>query len=316
MGAFEVKTLGISAFKQSKKFIEEKARPIERSIFENLFYNGSRADRVKAILAYQNEDGGFGNGIEPDFRLKKSSPMATSIGLRYLRELEDRTDARQSIQRAIKYLESTYDRARKGWYSVPKSVNSEPHAPWWNYEDNLKMTVIDQNWGNPSAEIIAYLYRYRGYLKILNINDLVENGIFRLESKLKFESEHEIYCYLKLYKEVEEENKLRIEYKLKQAIKQVLVIDDKHWHEYVPMPLDFVKAPDHNKFGIEKEIIESQLDFLVDEIEKNGCIKPPWGESFYSGDLSLAYDEWIGKLTLRALRRLSRYGRLTEECIY
>lgn len=310
-----MKTLSSSAFKKSKKFIEEKARPIEHSIFSNLFYDGSRENRFESIEFYQNTDGGFGNGIEPDFRLKESSPMATSIGLRYLRELEDRTDVRQSIQKAVVYLEKTYNKERKGWFSVPKSVNLAPHAPWWNYDEEIEMTVIDRSWGNPSAEIIAYLYRYRGYLKIINIKELVELAITKLESKSNFESEHEIYCYLKLYKEVTEVDKLRIEHKIKQAVNQLVKLDKNKWHEYVPRPLDFVKAPDHNKFGLKDEKIQEQLDFLIDELENHGCIKPPWGDSFYDGDLNIAYEEWIGKLTLRSLRRLSRYGRLNENSI-
>ena len=35
---------------------------------------------------FQNDDGGFGRALEPDFRLPASSAIATAVGFQYLRE--------------------------------------------------------------------------------------------------------------------------------------------------------------------------------------------------------------------------------------
>jgi hypothetical protein len=71
-------------FEQAKIFLNSKARKLERALFEFEFENGSKENVVDELKAYQNEDGGFGNGLEPDFRCKESSALATAIGLHYL----------------------------------------------------------------------------------------------------------------------------------------------------------------------------------------------------------------------------------------
>ena len=57
-------------------WIKRNARPLETARWEYIF-EGASSDRVmKYLSAFQNEDGGFGHGIEPDFWLPHSSPMA------------------------------------------------------------------------------------------------------------------------------------------------------------------------------------------------------------------------------------------------
>ena len=49
-------------------FIWRNARLLERHVFSRLFLGGSAKAAVAALLPYQNPDGGFGNGLEPDIR--------------------------------------------------------------------------------------------------------------------------------------------------------------------------------------------------------------------------------------------------------
>jgi hypothetical protein len=41
-------------------------------------------------------------------------------------------------------------------------------------------------------------------------------------------------------------------------------------------------------------------------------INPPWGDSFYKGNLSPAYNEWKGVLTLKILKTLDNYNRIEK----
>jgi hypothetical protein len=307
-----MKTLSRSGFDRAKEIIFKRGREIEKSIFENLFYNGTRKSIVDSVRAFQNEDGGFGNGLESDFRMIESSPMATSIGIRLLKDLDDRYDASDSIQRAIVYLEGVFDENRSGWWSVSKKVNDYPHTPWWEFDIAKNSTVIDASWGNPTAEIIAYFYRYRKYVKKLDARALKDIAIEKLLQKEEFKSEHEIYCYIKLYYELDEEDQRKIEGKIEEAVDKLLIRNRKKWEGYVPRPLDFVKAPDHKKFGVETSLIEAHINQLLDELEQYGKISPSWGDSYYEGDFKGAYHEWEAKLTLETLRILSRYGYIKE----
>ncbi len=160
-----MKRLPRTDFLFAEKFINTEARQLEKALYRHYFAEDEENGLVEAIGAYQNDDGGFGRGIEPDFRLAVSSPMATSVGLRYLMLADENETVRYMISRAVRYLEQTFDHGRKGWFSVSKEVNDVPHAPWWTFRDEEGMTVIDYSWGNPTAELIGYLYKYREYLE-------------------------------------------------------------------------------------------------------------------------------------------------------
>ena len=288
-------------FNKACESIIKYGRPLEKALLQRYFFGGSIDDILDELKKFQNKDGGFGNGIESDFRLPYSSPMATSVGIRILSEIDEHNESKEMIKAAIEYLEKSFNRERNGWFTVPEEVNSFPHAPWWHYDYEKGMTVIDRNWGNPSAEILAYIYKYREYVKGLDVDKLVQYALEYIENKQEFESENEIYCYLELYDILPEELKKRLEKRLTFAIAQVIEYDENKWQEYVPTPVDFVKELDSSRFGISGAKIDSNLDFIIEQLETHGKINPPWGMSFYNEDLKEAYDEWIGVLTLKAL---------------
>lgn len=307
-----MKELSKNRFKEIRNSIIEYGRPLEKSLFEKYFYNGSEQDIINELKKFQNEDGGFGHGLESDFKLPYSSPMATSVGIRHLSGLDKLEEAKEMIKEAISYLESCFDKKRNGWFALSKEVNNFPHAPWWHYNEDEGMTIIDKSWGNPSAEIIAYLYKYRGYVKNLDVDSLVEFAINCFENKLDFNSEHEIYCYIKLYEILPNDLQKRLGNRIQVAINQVIEYEEEEWVEYVPTPLDFVSSPDLCKFGVKESKLADNLDFVIKQLEIDTKINPPWGQSFYMEDLKPAYNEWIGVLTLNALIILDNYGRLEK----
>ncbi|WP_425448800.1 hypothetical protein [Dethiothermospora halolimnae] len=130
--------------------------------------------------------------------------MATSMGIRLLSEIDSLEEAKEMIVSAIGYLESSFNSNRNGWYAVPKEVNDFPHAPRWHYDEDNEMTIIDKSWGNPSAEILAYLYMYKENVKKLDVDKLIEYAINYIENKQVFNSAFELYCYIKLYKVLSE----------------------------------------------------------------------------------------------------------------
>ncbi|MBM7585149.1 hypothetical protein JOC86_001691 [Bacillus pakistanensis] len=298
-------------FEEAGEFIKRNGRSLEAECFRFLFEKGKADTVIAETVKYQNEDGGFGHGMESDFRLPLSSPLATSVGLRHLVTVGG-NEAETSIRKAIQYLEKTYDVDRKGWFAVSKEVNDYPHTPWWHFNEKEGLTVIDYSWGNPTAEILAYLYQNRQFVHMLNIDDLVITAISKLENKVDFQSEHELYCYVKLHEVLPNELKNRLEAPLKKGVQQLIQLDESKWNEYVPTPLDFVKNPAQNDFGIPTEKIEKNLDFLLEELVEKGKISPSWGKSFYGEGFENAYEEWQGVLTLDALIILAHFDRIDE----
>jgi len=124
-GGLNMKKLSKTLFNQLNSYMNKKARPLESAIFNYYFNDSSGDDILDSLEEYQNSDGGFGRGIEPDFKLIKSSPMATSIGLRYLSMLDNSDRGQNMIARAVEYLETTFDSNRNGWYSVPSKKKKD-----------------------------------------------------------------------------------------------------------------------------------------------------------------------------------------------
>lgn len=297
-------------FRLIKDYIQNETRPIEKAIFSYYFNDGNKSDIATALTLFQNSDGGFGKSIEPDYRLEESSPLATSIGLRYLSSIDNLGSAQEMIGKAVECLENTFNKDRNGWYSVPKSVNDYPHAPWWTYKDDIGMTVIDYSWGNPSAELIGYLYKYKEYLKYLDVEALVTYAIDYFNNRTSFDSEHEVYCYIHMYNNLDEEKAAKLEDKLREAITQLICLDESEWINYVPMPIKFIEFNSDNFFGITHKEIDKNLDYIVNMLEESNKILPNWKWDNYEDEWKVAKEEWCGTLTLEALLKLKKFNRL------
>ncbi|MBU3174896.1 hypothetical protein KPL47_00780 [Clostridium estertheticum] len=305
-----MKKLSKALFEQLNSYMDTDARPLEKSIFNYYFNDSSGDDILDSLEAFQNTDGGFGKGIEPDFKLIKSSPMATSIGLRYLSKLDNSDRAQNMIAKAIEYLETTFDNNRNGWYSVPSIVNNYPHAPWWEFKNDINMTVIDYSWGNPTAELIGYVYKYKKYLNNFDIYSLRNYAITNLNNRTEFNSEHEIISYIHMYNALDEEFSIQIVDTLKLAVSKLVNINQSEWINYVPTPLKFINLDSKNFFGIECKLIDQNLDYLIDRLEEDGKILPTWQWDKYLEEWEIAKIEWMGILTLEALLSLLKFNRI------
>lgn len=296
---------------QCGEFILENGRLLEKELYRHFFISNNSHNVLQALSKYQNEDGGFGHGIEPDALIPLSSPFHTTVAIAHLKNFDDQKEALTLIERAIYYLELQYNEKRHGWISLPKEVNQYPHTIWWEFDEKEQMTPIDKHYGNPTAEIIAYLVRYKQFMRKLNVNDLVNYILEYIENIDLFQSEHELYCFIELYHELDGHLKERLERQISKAIHQLLVYDQEKWKtDYVPTPLSFVKHPLMNYFGIDKTQIEINLDYLVQELTENHKITPSWGENFYKGTFKKSYSDWTVIQTLQALIILKNFNRI------
>ncbi len=256
-------------------------------------------DVMDELLTFQNLDGGFGHGLEADFLLPDSSALATSIAMRILHNLDDSKRKLEIMNRAIGYLKNSYDADRKGWYAVPKEVNDYPHAPWWHWNPLEQMTVIDYRWGNPSAEIIGYMHFYSESQESRYLVDYAINYFNQLEN---YNSEHEIYCYLRFYDCLGKDDQEKIYDSLKKAVQESVVTDSSQWTEYVAKPLDFLKCSKGNEFGISEKALQEHREYMELKIEEKGYIDVSWQWGQYEEDWEVSRKIWRGVLTLEALK--------------
>jgi hypothetical protein len=283
----------------------EYFRMLEKTLIANVEGDQSNQLVLTELSRFQNEDGGFGHGLEPDFFLPDSSAMATSIGLRILHELETSETKNLMIEKAIGYLWNTYDEERPGWWAVPKRVNEYPHAPWWQWNLEENMTVIDHHWGNPNAELIGYLCVYSDDPRVMKLVDIAIDHLLRL---VEYDSEHEVFCYLRFCELVRDDRIDQLRRVLKKAVSERIVYDESQWNEYVPKPLDYLRYTTSNWLEIDDTGIRKNLDMLEKQIDENGFVDVNWSWGYDEVNWEIAKKHWRGVLTLAAIRLKERYG--------
>lgn len=307
-----MRKLSRETFIEISEFITKEGRPLEKWIYEDYFNKSCSDEIIQELRKYQNDDGGFGNGLEPDFRLPYSSAMASSIGFKHLTKIDNNPEAMDMIKKGIEYLEKTFSKERNGWFAVPKEVNDFPHTPWWHFNEEKGQCVIDNYWGNPSAELVGYLYKYREDVSSLDVDSLVDYAIEHLNNITEFKSFHEIYCYIRLYKILPKELASKLEEKITTAVNELVSTNQDEWSkQYVAKPLDFVTEPQYT-LGIDNKLIEANLDYLVDFLEDNKKMLPSWEKKFYQDGMKNVWNEWLGVLSLNTLITLDNFSRIEK----
>ena len=157
-----MKNLSRAALKQAETFLRTQARPLEQALFATFLRGASEDWALSELAAFQNSDGGFGHGLEPDLQIPGSSILATTVALQRLRELPAAAD-HPLVVGAMRYLLDTYDSSALAWPFVPPQVDDAPHAPWWQYDADLSQYLA-----NPRAEIVGYLFDYPDLVPELN----------------------------------------------------------------------------------------------------------------------------------------------------
>ncbi|WP_241535922.1 hypothetical protein [Indiicoccus explosivorum] len=278
-----------------------RARPLDRALYEYLFESGSRSSVLAELGTYQNPDGGFGNGLEPDFRCQASSALATSVALQVLTEVE--ADASEEmVNRTISYLLNTYDEDKKGWQIMPREVETAPRAPWWNYSE-------DWPWGNPSAELIGYFHRYSHLVPAELLERLTEYAICYINN-LEAYDHHELLCFIRLADQLPEKDRKRISGKLREMAAASVTTDPAEWNAYCLLPLQVAQSPASEFYELFKKSIPQNIEFLIRQQHPAGYWDPTWSWGQFEQEWEIAKEEWRGRLTVENLRTLRSFGRI------
>lgn len=128
------------------EFLWTHARLLERRIFAHRFLGGSAEAVERAVDAYRNADGGFGQALEPDCRTPHSQPEATRWALAILESI-GRLDAGRACQAADWLARVTT--ADGGVPFCLPSVDGYPKAPWWQAVPEADL--------NPTGRLVGLL---------------------------------------------------------------------------------------------------------------------------------------------------------------
>lgn len=309
--------LSPQALKSAEHFIQTHARPLDQARHRLHFADGSVSDVLDELAAFQNEEGGFGHGLEPDIRAPESSVICTTVAFQILKEIrpnDDENAARPMIESGLRYLLNTLNQDSLHWRIVPLAVANSPRAPWW-HEDG-RAESFDLFALNPTAEIVGILYDYA-----LDFPDLIalETAAKILEkvmgtiAALDEIEMHDLYCCLRLLdaRNLPVDIREQLQNQLLQLTAQSVVTDPEKWEEYGLRPLDVVDGPDSPFFAKLADAVSANLDFEIKEQSAEGAWLPTWSwGGFYPNDWEVAKVEWAGTITLNKLRKLQKFGRL------
>jgi len=305
-----MKQLSKASFKQAETFLRTQTRPLEYALFST-FLKGAPAEWALSELAsFQNDDGGFGHGLEPDFQLAGSSVLATTVALQYLRDLSVSSD-NPLVEGSMRFLMDTYDNAALAWPIIPPQGDEAPHAPWWQHDPDLSLYIA-----NPRAEIVGYLFEYPEHVR----PDLTEtllravlNHLENLEGEMKM---HDLLCYVRLAETdaLPTETREFLHTRLQPIVQSAVATAPTSWRSYGLKPLLVAPAPSSLFADTLQHVIRDNLNFEIDEQQMDGSWAPNWSwEDAYPEAWPHAKRAWQGILTVTMTRSLTAYGRILLE---
>ena len=303
-----MKTVGRSTLATSRAYVKSNCRELENELLVHCFEQENTGGVISALSAFQNADGGFGRGLEPDFFLPDSSPIATSVALGVLAELDVASDE-PMVQKGVEYLLNTYDPEKRKWHTVPKEVNDYPHASWWHCEEG-EGTVLDRSWGNPTAEIVGYLVKYRDLVPADFLAPLHDYTMEYLRDHPDAMEMHELYCLLRFAERISPNAFRGIRDKLIVLVSNAVTTDPERWKQYSAQPLDFATHPDSFLIPSLRDHIGVNLDYWIESMTPEGVWLPTWRWDDYEEDWPKAEKAWVGRITVKRLKVLKSFDRV------
>lgn len=292
-----------AAMQRAMNFILEFGTNLQRERLLYHFPEGARpvsSSNVLAALAhYQNEDGGFGHGLEADLRSKQSTVIATTVGLQILSSI----DAIRSpmADRALEYLSANY--TDEGWQAIHAGANDAPHAPWWKYKVPCGYAA------NPTVEVLKYLLDRRAMASATP--ELMDRAITHIsEHALDM---HELLCYSRLFESamLSKEQRLALLPHLLSNAFQLVNSDPNDWEEYCLTPLCLAQQPGSVFAEFFADVIPENFEFLVNSQNEDGSWSPAWS---WAGEFPATWKvvatELKAEVTLKNLLRFQAFDAI------
>ncbi|MFX0023536.1 MAG: hypothetical protein ACFE9S_14515 [Candidatus Hermodarchaeota archaeon] len=236
-------------YKKIKEFIFRNGRLLERKLFSYFFESGNKDDVIKALVAYQNLDGGFGNGIEPDLLCPNSTAIGAETAMFLFDLLEDVDN--EIIERLINWV--IVEQNEEGYINhPPKDLYNYPFQKWWDGPDEIRILAISgllKKWGFKDTNFYEKVKRFYSTCTLPKEYQLYEYPYF---------------IYLKYLGENNEEK-----HTLQQIINQLPSLFEKNKEHYLLFGRHWYHALDI----VDKKIINNEADIFFNGLQDDGGLK-------------------------------------------
>lgn len=276
----------------ARHFILREGRLLERRAAAAFFGEEDAGGALEALAGYRNDDGGFGQSLEPDKRVPASQPLDVEVAFG-LMDFLGRVDE-ELVKGACDFLETL----GPGVGCLLAGALDYPHAAHWG------------EWGtqpslNPTAGLVARLWKW-------GIDHPWREQATRfcwteLESGLPGEA-HTFSEVLLFLDEVPADSRREaVEGELASSLSSLELFHlDPSEEGYGLTPLHLAPSPTSHWIRLfADDVIERNLDALEAAQADDGGWQINW-ETVGPA----AVQEWRGIETLRAIRTLRAFGRL------
>ncbi|QBI20023.1 hypothetical protein ER308_10935 [Egibacter rhizosphaerae] len=278
----------------ARTFLYRNGRVLERRLFAALFEGADPAGVVEALRGYQNPDGGFGHGLEPDKRCPHSIPADVEVALGTLAAAG--TVDEPMVSRACDWLVSIADPsgAVPLGFPVIEGYPRADHWAEWTYELSLF----------PTAGLVGLLHR----LGVVHPwRDRAEAWCWTtMEAEIPREAHAIADCLCFLEHVPDRPRAEKVAAGVADALAEASFYrGDPDSEEYGVTPLYLAPtaaSPWRELFS--DELIAAHLDRLEADQQDDGGWPIQWDPPSEASIL-----EWRGIETLRARRVLDAYGR-------
>lgn len=278
---------------RARRFLVAEGRLLERRIAEVLFDGAAPGGVLDALRGYRNEDGGYGNALEPDKRVAASQPLDVEAALSVMETAG--VPELGAVLAACDFLAGI----GPGVGCLTAAALECPRAPHWGswaLEPSL----------NPTAGIVARLWRWE-------IDhpwrDEATAFCWRALQHGLPQDAHTFGEVLEFLSAVDDRERADAwTARLAPALPSLALFRlDPSAEGYGMTPLHFVRDPSSPWAALfDRDVVESHLNALGDAQEDDGGWPISWDTVGPA-----ARQEWRGIETLRAVRTLAAFQRLT-----
>jgi len=312
-----MKELNKKAIGEIRLWIYRNARPLEFALWQFHFADGSTEDVLSALSYYQNDDGGFGNTIEPDNWNPESTPYATDYAINILRQIDFTEINHPLYQNLLCYLENTQYQGENGWFFSVPTNDIYPHAIWWQYNEDGNNK--NQNIGI-TASLSGFILRYvstnaKLYSVALKYTDMLFDKLKNADGY----GDMGVGGYCALFKDLQAAG-LHNRFDLGFLENKTRSLIQKHFHEYVwtnhQDMADVLPNPSIYYYKGYEQAVSEALDELIEIRPENGVWGIPWewyNDGIFAKEFAISENWWKSYKAIEKLLFLKSYDRLRIE---
>ena len=299
-------------FQQIRRWVLRNSRPLEWARWQYWFEAGEAARIAEALGSYQNADGGFGWGLEPDCMNPQSSPYQTCSALTLAEALP--LDPHGPLyQGAFAYLNQESTAYQDGWPFTVESNDGYPHAPWMGYDPKrndaesfglnlgLARQILTHDCKDAALKAKAERIVKKSLDLLFTQEDFGEMGV-------------DAFCgWLKQLEKLPQSaySQHQIQERIVTLIEKRVERDPERWKVYTPRPSYFVRSRTDAAYPRLKALVEAELDYLIDTCPENDVWEIPWSWfGLYPEAFQVARTWWKSWKAIENLAFLMAFDRI------